>query len=301
MPFVYKYEFQITSASLAERISNISGSSGGTTPTGSLLLTSSFSNPNLTFTKGNGSTFSVNLNTLVPTSSSYALSSSFALSASFSPTNTTGSFTGSFTGSVLGTASYANHALTSSFALSASFAPINTTGSFTGSFTGSVLGTASFATRALSSSFSSTSSIATSSSFATTASFATTSSFATTASFALNVGGGGGFRPYSLTVQYPIATENITFFYASSSVIVLEVEDVVRGTSPSITYNISFAPTRNSGTPTNLFSTNRTTTSITGASTTVFASNTIPANSWVWLTTSAASSGITEAAITLIT
>ena len=78
MPFVYRYEFQITSASLSERISNISGSSGGTTPTGSLLLTASFSNPNLTFTKGDGSTFSINLSTLVPTSASYAVSSSFA-------------------------------------------------------------------------------------------------------------------------------------------------------------------------------------------------------------------------------
>jgi hypothetical protein len=57
----------------------IGGGSGGTTPTGSLLLTASFSNPNLTFTKGDGSTFNVNLSTLVPTSSSYTLSSSYAL------------------------------------------------------------------------------------------------------------------------------------------------------------------------------------------------------------------------------
>ena len=58
------------------------GGGGGTTPTGSLLLTASFSNPNLTFTKGDGSTFNVNLSTLVPTSSSYALSSSYAATAS---------------------------------------------------------------------------------------------------------------------------------------------------------------------------------------------------------------------------
>ena len=58
------------------------GGGGGTTPTGSLLLTASFSNPNLIFTKGDGSTFNVNLSTLVPTSSSYALSSSYAATAS---------------------------------------------------------------------------------------------------------------------------------------------------------------------------------------------------------------------------
>jgi hypothetical protein len=58
------------------------GGGGGTTSTGSLLLNASFLNPNLTFTKGDGSTFNVNLSTLVPTSSSYALSSSYAATAS---------------------------------------------------------------------------------------------------------------------------------------------------------------------------------------------------------------------------
>jgi hypothetical protein len=69
MSFVYRYEFQITSASINNRINSLSGSSGDT---GSLLLTASFSNPNLTFIKGNGSTFPVNLSTLVPTFASTA-------------------------------------------------------------------------------------------------------------------------------------------------------------------------------------------------------------------------------------
>jgi hypothetical protein len=59
------------------------GGGGTTVDTGSLLTTASFSNPNLTFTKGNGSTFNVNLVTLVPTSASYALSASFATTSSF--------------------------------------------------------------------------------------------------------------------------------------------------------------------------------------------------------------------------
>ena len=37
---------------------------GGSSNTGSLLTTASFSDPNLTFTKGNGSTFPINLSTL---------------------------------------------------------------------------------------------------------------------------------------------------------------------------------------------------------------------------------------------
>lgn len=50
------------------------GNSGSMSPTdtGSLLTTASFSNPNLTFVKGNGSTFSLNLITLVPTNASTA-------------------------------------------------------------------------------------------------------------------------------------------------------------------------------------------------------------------------------------
>jgi hypothetical protein len=54
------------------------GGGGGTIDTGSLLITASFSNPNLTFTKGNGSTFNVNLINLVPNTASYALTASYA-------------------------------------------------------------------------------------------------------------------------------------------------------------------------------------------------------------------------------
>ena len=71
------------------------GGGGTTVSTGSLLLTASFSNPNLTFTKGDGSTFNVNLSTLVPTSASYALTASFATSASFAPSTPPFPFTGS--------------------------------------------------------------------------------------------------------------------------------------------------------------------------------------------------------------
>jgi hypothetical protein len=50
----------------------LNGGGGGSTDTGSLLTTASFSNPNMTFTKGNGSTFTTNLITLVPTNASTA-------------------------------------------------------------------------------------------------------------------------------------------------------------------------------------------------------------------------------------
>jgi len=77
------------------------GGGGTTVDTGSLLTTASFSNPNLTFTKGDGSTFNVNLITLVPTSASYALTSSYAatasvaISASYAPVTPPFPYTGS--------------------------------------------------------------------------------------------------------------------------------------------------------------------------------------------------------------
>ena len=47
----------------------LNGGSGGSTNTGSLLTTASFSNPNLEFEKGNGSGFTLNLSSLTVTSS----------------------------------------------------------------------------------------------------------------------------------------------------------------------------------------------------------------------------------------
>lgn len=85
--------------------------SGGSTNTGSLLTTASFSNPNLTFTKGDGSTFNTSLISLVPTSASYALTASFVATASWATNAITAN-----------TASYILNAVSSSFAISSSFA-----------------------------------------------------------------------------------------------------------------------------------------------------------------------------------
>ena len=64
-------------------ISSTGGGGSGSVDTGSLLTTASFSNPNLTFTKGNGSTFNVNLSTLTIISASYSLTSSYIDGGSF--------------------------------------------------------------------------------------------------------------------------------------------------------------------------------------------------------------------------
>ncbi len=131
---------------------------GGSTDTGSLLTTASFSNPNLTLTKGDASTFAIDLSTLQPATASYALTASYSLNAG----------TTIDTGSFVTTSSF--NSFTSSYA----------TGSFTGSFVGTLTGTASFATTAATASYVLNS---VSSSFATTASYvksAETASYITT-------------------------------------------------------------------------------------------------------------------------
>jgi hypothetical protein len=113
--------------------------------TGSLLVTASISNATTTFTKGDGSTFSITANNVVnANSASVATSASFATQAQNAVTATTAT-----------TASYVLNAVSSSFASTASF------------YGGSVT----------SASYAASASVAVISNSATSASFASTSSF----------------------------------------------------------------------------------------------------------------------------
>jgi hypothetical protein len=103
----------------------------------------------------------------------------------------------------------------------------------------------------------------------------------------------------SATIESPTATENITLFYTRKAITIREVADVMRGTSPSVTWQIKYATTRNSGSPTDLFTASRTTTSVTGATTTTFNDATIAAGNWIWLTTSAVSGTNDELSISI--
>jgi hypothetical protein len=69
---------QNTTTSLAITASYALNGGGGSDPidTGSLLITASFGNPRLTFTKGDGNAFTVDLSSLTSTSASYASTAS---------------------------------------------------------------------------------------------------------------------------------------------------------------------------------------------------------------------------------
>ena len=81
----------VTSASYALTASYaLNGGGGGSTNTSSLLVTASFSDPNVTFTKGDGSTFDVDISTLTVTNaatSSYYDGFTIDAEIYLSPTN----------------------------------------------------------------------------------------------------------------------------------------------------------------------------------------------------------------------
>jgi hypothetical protein len=96
------------------------GSGGGSpTNTGSLLVTASANLNQITFTKGDGSTFPITIDTGSATSIDTGSFVTTSSFNSFTASYNSGSFTGSFTGSFYGTASWAH---SSSQAISASYA-----------------------------------------------------------------------------------------------------------------------------------------------------------------------------------
>lgn len=103
----------------------------------------------------------------------------------------------------------------------------------------------------------------------------------------------------AITIESPTSSEDITIFYTADKIVVTEVADVVIGTTPSVTWNIDYASSRNSVSPTSLWTSDRTTTSETGTTTTTFNNDTIDGSSWIWLTSSAQSGTVTEMNVTL--
>jgi hypothetical protein len=98
----------------------------------------------------------------------------------------------------------------------------------------------------------------------------------------------------------PTNAENSSMMRTDVEITITKVADLVRGSStPSITWNVRYASTRDSGSPTDLFGANRTTTSTAGVTTTSITNPVIPAGSFIWLVTSALSGTVNELFIEL--
>lgn len=91
----------------------------------------------------------------------------------------------------------------------------------------------------------------------------------------------------TLTLDAPTASDDITIFRTDVAITVQEVIAVSTGTTPSTTYQLKHSTDRNAAG--NALTTSGATTSTTTGDTATLSDATIPANSWVWLETTAAS------------
>lgn len=102
----------------------------------------------------------------------------------------------------------------------------------------------------------------------------------------------------SINITAPTASEDITMFFTEVAIRIVEVYDVIRGGLASVTWNVAHGKDRTVLEFT-IFDADRTTTSNTGTSTISMDNPEIPANSWVWLTTSAVTGIVEDFDITL--
>ncbi len=88
-------------------------------------------------------------------------------------------------------------------------------------------------------------------------------------------------------MEAPTASDDITIFRTDVDITVQEVIAVSVGTSPSTTYQLKHSTDRNAAG--NALTTSAATTSTTTGNVATLSDATIPANSWIWLETTAAS------------
>ena len=104
-------------------------------------------------------------------------------------------------------------------------------------------------------------------------------------------------QPLSIVLENPTSTEDIPLGFFDEAITIRQINDVVVGSTPSLTWNIYHATTKDSTAPNKVFSSDRVTTSTSGAESLPADTNrdddTIPAGSWVWFESSA-ESGTTD-------
>jgi len=100
----------------------------------------------------------------------------------------------------------------------------------------------------------------------------------------------------TLIVESPTDSENITFMYLRKAVTIERVIAVVKGSAtPTVDYNLKHSTDRSSGSPNDLWSSDKTASSTTtGDTETSFDDATVPDASWLWLATSATSGTVNE-------
>lgn len=106
--------------------------------------------------------------------------------------------------------------------------------------------------------------------------------------------------PRSVTILDPTSAEDITLMWTPVEMTVASLVAHVSGSSPSVTYSIRFGGDR-AAAGTEVVTGGSTTTSTTvGDEVTVLDNATIPAESWIWLTTSGSSGTVSQLHVTVI-
>jgi len=110
----------------------------------------------------------------------------------------------------------------------------------------------------------------------------------------------GPIGPKAVTITNPSATEKIALFFTNAALTVAQIRSLVAGTSPSVTFSIRYG-TDFSGSGTEVVTSGITVTNTTtGLSTTSFNNASIPADRFVWLTTSATSGTVDSLHVSLL-
>lgn len=108
----------------------------------------------------------------------------------------------------------------------------------------------------------------------------------------------GNVSPRSISIEAPTATENVTLFYTFEALTVTGLAGVIRG-GTSVNYTVRYDGSR-AGTGTELVTGGLTADSTTtGNITTTFTNDTIPANSFVWIETTAVTGAVQELSVSL--
>jgi len=100
-----------------------------------------------------------------------------------------------------------------------------------------------------------------------------------------------------MSVTSPTATENIMMYFTPIVITVTNVQEALSGSTPSVTYILGYSSTR-SGVLTNIVASHAA-TSTTGVAATLTANVSIPANSYIILTTSATSGTVNDLSIAI--
>lgn len=103
--------------------------------------------------------------------------------------------------------------------------------------------------------------------------------------------------PKAMSVQLPVLNDEVSLFFNKTAITISQINSVVRGTSPSATWSLFQAATRN-GAPTTVVA-GVVTNVQTNLSTVSFANPAIPADRWVWLKVTATTGTVLELGVSL--